>query len=65
LQDVKTANIDVNAMLQDSWVMNMTLSRQTDGLLVFDLEPNIGLDVQVTCAEVAVLGIRPYTRVDS
>jgi hypothetical protein len=47
------------------WVMNMTLSRQTDGLLVFDLEPNIGLDVQVTCAEVAVLGIRPYTRVDS
>jgi hypothetical protein len=65
LQDVKVANIDVNAMLQDSWVMNMTLSRQADGLLTFDLEPNIGLDLQVTCAEVTVLGIRPYTRVAS
>jgi hypothetical protein len=65
LKDVKVANIDVNAMLQDSWVMNMTLSRQADGLLVFDLEPNIGLDVQVTCVEVAVSGIRPYARVDS
>ena len=65
LKDVKVANIDVNAMLQDSWVMNMTLSRQADGLLTFDLEPNIGLDLQVTCAEVTVLGIRPYTRVAS
>lgn len=60
LLDVRSANIDVNAMLDDSFVSEISLRHQPDGLLVFDLEPNIGLEVHLVCAAVEIRSIRPY-----
>lgn len=60
LLDVRSANIDVNAMLDDSFVSEISLRHQPDGLLAFDLEPNIGLDVRLVCATAEIRSIRPY-----
>ncbi|WP_185735446.1 Imm50 family immunity protein [Burkholderia sp. Bp9090] len=60
LLDVQACDIDLNAMLADSFVNEVTLSRETDGLFLFDLEPNIGLSMSVRCAEVQVRAVWPY-----
>ena len=60
LLDVRSANIDINAMLADSFVSEISWRHQTGGLLEFDLEPNIGLDVQLVCAAAEIRSIRPY-----
>lgn len=60
LLDVRSANIDINAMLADSFVSEISWRHHAGGLLEFDLEPNIGLDVRLVCAEAEVRSIRPY-----
>ena len=60
LLDVRCANIDLNPMLDDSFVSEISFRHQTDGLLAFDLEPNIGLDVRLVCAAAEIRSIRPY-----
>ncbi len=60
--DVRTANIDVNAMLEEATVMELTLTKVEGGLIKLDLMPNVGLDVQLTCTQVVVSEIQPYVR---
>ncbi|MBC8748429.1 hypothetical protein OKW43_001154 [Paraburkholderia sp. WC7.3g] len=61
-RDVRTSEIDVNAMLEEATIMEMTLSELPDGLLKLDLMPNVGLDVQLTCKEAVVTDMHPYVR---
>jgi Immunity protein 50 len=60
--DIRASEIDVNAMLEEASVMEISLSATPDDLICFDLEPNIGLDIRLTCKEVVVSAIRPYSR---
>ncbi|WP_028216424.1 Imm50 family immunity protein [Paraburkholderia oxyphila] len=60
--DVRTAEIDVNAMLEEATIMEMTLKRVEGGLIQLDLMPNVGFDVLLTCAQVAVSDMQPYIR---
>jgi len=60
--DVRTAEIDVNAMLEEASVMEMTLSKDEEGLIQLDLLPNVGLDVRLACAQVVVSDMHPYVR---
>lgn len=60
--DIRTSEIDVNAMLEEASIMDISLSREPDGLIKFDLLPNIGLDLRLTCTEVVVSSIEPYIR---
>ncbi|MFT4065198.1 hypothetical protein [Paraburkholderia sp.] len=60
--DIRSSEIDVNAMLEEASIMDMSLSRESDGLIRFDLMPNIGLDIRLTCMEVVVSSIQPYIR---
>nr|WP_274389450.1 hypothetical protein [Paraburkholderia tagetis] len=60
--DIRTAEIDVNAMLEEATVMEMTLATAAGGLIRLDLLPNVGLDVRLTCAKVVVSDMRPYVR---
>ncbi|WP_321799248.1 Imm50 family immunity protein [Caballeronia sp. J97] len=62
LLDIKAGNIDINAMLEEAWIRDITLTQATSGLIEFDLNPNIGLDVVLTCKEIIVESIRPYYR---
>ncbi|CAB3755496.1 Imm50 family immunity protein [Paraburkholderia solisilvae] len=64
LLDVRTSEIDVNAMLEEASIMEISLSSIPNGLISFDLMPNIGLDVRLTCKEVVVSAVRPYSRND-
>jgi Immunity protein 50 len=64
LLDIRGSEIDVNAMLEEASVMEISLSDTPDDLIRFDLEPNIGLDIRLTCKEVVVSEIRPYDRSD-
>jgi hypothetical protein len=53
--------IDVNAPIDDSGIMDISLSRTPDGAIRFDLLPHIGLDVELACREAAVRAVRrPY-----
>ncbi|WP_167401176.1 hypothetical protein [Paraburkholderia eburnea] len=60
--DVRTAEIDVDAMPEEATIMEMTLARVEGGLIRLDLTPNVGLDVRLTCARVVVSDMRPYVR---
>jgi hypothetical protein len=60
LLDVVACDIDVNAMLADSFVSEITLSKGDNQLFIFDLEPNAGLSMQVECAGVDVRAAWPY-----
>ncbi|CAB3642896.1 hypothetical protein LMG24238_00446 [Paraburkholderia sediminicola] len=60
--DIRGSEIDVNAMLEEASIMEISLSNTPDGLIRFDLEPNIGLDIRLACKEVVVGAIRPYSR---
>ncbi|HKT90655.1 MAG TPA: hypothetical protein VJS18_00635 [Paraburkholderia sp.] len=60
--DVRTTDIDVNAMLEEATVMEMTLTKAEGGLIKLDLVPNVGLDVRLTCAQVVVSDMRTYVR---
>ncbi|CAM2177677.1 Immunity 50 family protein [Paraburkholderia sacchari] len=60
--DVRTAEIDVNAMLEEATVMEMSLAKAEAGLIRLDLLPNVGLDVRLTCAKVVVSEMHPYVR---
>jgi hypothetical protein len=60
LLDVVACDIDVNAMLTDSFVSEITLSKGDNQLFMFDLEPNAGLSMQVECAGVEVRAAWPY-----
>jgi hypothetical protein len=62
LRDIRSAEIDVNSMLDNAWIMEMSLSRAPGNLIQFDLEPNIGLDIRLTCKEVVIDAVRPYRR---
>jgi hypothetical protein len=62
LIDLRSSDIDVNVMLEASWVMDITLSKQSDGLVKFDLLPNIGLDIRLTCCEIVVSSVEAYRR---
>jgi len=64
LLDIRKSDIDVNAMLDEATIMDITLQRTADNLISFDLMPNVGLDVRVTCKEVSIVEIRPYRRDD-
>lgn len=61
-RDVRTSDIDINAMLEEATIMEMSLSKLPGGLLKLDLMPNVGLDIRLTCKEVVVNSLRPYTR---
>ncbi|MPW18335.1 hypothetical protein GCT13_15795 [Paraburkholderia sp. CNPSo 3157] len=60
--DVRTSEIDVNAMLEEATIMEMSLAQVPGGLLKLDLLPNVGLDVRLTCAEVIISDMLPYVR---
>ncbi len=60
--DVRTSDIDVNAMLEEATVMEMTLARGEGGLIRLDLTPNVGLDVRLTCVQVVISDMQPYVR---
>jgi hypothetical protein len=60
--DIRSSEIDVNAMLEEASIMDISLSKEPNGLIKLDLMPNIGLDIRLTCKEVAVGSIRPYLR---
>ncbi|NML35357.1 hypothetical protein [Paraburkholderia antibiotica] len=60
--DVRTSEIDVNAMLEEATIMEMTLAEAPDGLIRLDLLPNVGLDIRLTCKEVVIVDMRPYVR---
>ncbi|SOF00304.1 Immunity protein 50 [Burkholderia sp. OK233] len=60
--DIRGSEIDVNAMLEEASIMEVSLSDTPNDLIRFDLEPNIGLDIRLTCKEVVVSAIRPYSR---
>lgn len=59
--DVRQSEIDVDAMLEEATIMEMTLSR-VDGMIKLDLLPNVGLDVRLTCVQVSVIDMLPYVR---
>jgi hypothetical protein len=60
LLDVAACDIDVNSMLYDSFVSEITLRKGDNELFIFDLEPNAGLSMQVECLGVAVRAAWPY-----
>jgi hypothetical protein len=62
LVDIRNADIDVNRMRDGSWVQDISLSRDSDGFIRFDLEPSTGLDVRVTCREAVIDTITSYHR---
>jgi hypothetical protein len=62
LLNITAGEIDINAMLVDAWIMDVNLTKTDNGLIKFDLNPNLGLDIVVTCHEVIVESIRPYDR---
>lgn len=62
LLDITTGEIDIKAMLEEAWVRDINISKMDDGLVKFDLNPNLGLDLVVTCHEVIVESIQPYDR---
>ncbi|MCC8404372.1 immunity 50 family protein [Paraburkholderia sp. MMS20-SJTN17] len=64
LLDIRVSEIDVNAMLEEASVMEISLSDLPDDLIRFDLEPDIGLDIRLTCKEIVVSAVRPYIRSD-
>ncbi|OUL67936.1 Imm50 family immunity protein [Paraburkholderia hospita] len=63
--DLGSSQIDLNAMLEEASVMDITLSKDSDGLIKLDLMPNVGLDVRLTCREVVVRSVQPYVRAES
>ncbi|WP_256702325.1 immunity 50 family protein [Burkholderia sp. SRS-W-2-2016] len=64
LLDIRNSEIDVNVMLEDAAIADINLFAAPGGLVGFDLMPSIGLDIKVTCKNVAVAGIKPYQRTD-
>ncbi|NIF56180.1 hypothetical protein F3J19_29545 [Burkholderia sp. Ax-1724] len=60
--DVRTSGIDVNAMLEEATIMEMTLAQAPGALIRLDLMPNVGLDIRLTCKEVVIVDVRPYVR---
>lgn len=62
LLNITAGEIDINAMLEEAWIMDIGLTKMEDGLVRFDLNPNIGLDIVVTCHEIIVESIQPYDR---
>lgn len=62
LLDIRESEIDVNAMLEEASITDISLSKDSRDLIKFDLMPNIGLDIKLTCKEVVVTGINPYKR---
>ncbi|WP_322095484.1 hypothetical protein [Paraburkholderia bannensis] len=60
--DIQVSNIDVNGMVEEATIMEMTLAKTPEGLIQLDLTPNIGLDIRLTCKEAIVVDLRPYTR---
>ncbi|WP_087039405.1 hypothetical protein [Caballeronia arvi] len=62
LRSVRAGEIDASAMIEEAWIRDITLSKEENGLVKFDLNPNIGLDLVVTCEEVIVQSITPYER---
>jgi hypothetical protein len=62
LRNISKAEIDIVAMVEEAWIMDIKLTKTDDNFVKFDLNPNIGLDVVVTCSEVCVTSIRPFNR---
>ncbi len=62
LLDIASSEIDVNVMLEAAWIAELRFYRTPDDLIRFDLMPNIGLDIQLTCRDCSVRVIRSYTR---
>ncbi|WP_244813607.1 Imm50 family immunity protein [Caballeronia sp. Lep1P3] len=62
LRTVRSGEIDLNAMLEEAWIRDITLTKAENGLVKFDLNPNIGLDLVLLCEEVIVQSIEPYER---
>nr|WP_201695999.1 Imm50 family immunity protein [Paraburkholderia hiiakae] len=62
LLDIMTSEMDVNAMLAEASISDITLSKRRRDLINFDLMPNIGLDIKLSCKEILIVGIKPYKR---
>ncbi|MBN3759432.1 hypothetical protein [Burkholderia sp. Ac-20365] len=62
LLNITKTDIDINAMIEEAWIRDVNLTKMDNGLIRFDLNPNIGLDIVVACHEVTVESIRPYDR---
>jgi hypothetical protein len=60
--DIRLSDIDVNGMVEEATIMEMTLAEAPGGLIQLDLTPNVGLDIRLTCKQVVVVDMRPYTR---
>lgn len=58
--DIRTSDIDVNGMIEEATIMEMTLTEMPGELIQLDLTPNVGLDIRLTCKEVVVVDMRPY-----
>jgi hypothetical protein len=64
LLDIRTSDIDVNAMLEEATIMEIRIKSAADNLVSFDLMPGVGLDIRLTCKEIAISEIKPYRRDD-
>lgn len=62
--DIASSEIDVNAMLEEASIMEVSITKEASGFLKFDLVPNIGLDIRLTCKEISISSIRPYSRAE-
>lgn len=62
LLDIMTSEMDVKAMLAEASISDITLSKGRRDLINFDLMPNIGLDIKLSCKEILIVGIKPYKR---
>jgi hypothetical protein len=60
--DIRASDIDVNGMVEEATITEMTLAETPEGLIQLDLTPNIGLDIRLTCKEAVLVDLRPYTR---
>ncbi|SAL04901.1 hypothetical protein AWB78_07187 [Caballeronia calidae] len=62
LMEIISGEIDINAMIEEAWIREIKLSREDNGLITFDLNPNLGLNIVLTCREVVIDSIKPYYR---
>jgi hypothetical protein len=62
LLNITAGEIDIDAMLEEAWIMDINLTQMDNGLVRFDLNPNLGLDIIVTCQEIVIAAIQPYDR---
>lgn len=58
--DIRSTNISMNDFVLDNWVCEIGISKNENGMLVFDLEPNSGVEIHLECESAEVTRIQPF-----